>query len=97
MKIRLSELRQIIREEIESTREPVDETAEDDAQFQKIMSMITSTLGSTPAADKLGLDLKRAFAGKNTQKNPTSLSMTSVARKPTPSLPGDTISMRSTR
>ena len=94
MKLRLSELRQIIREELESASVVI-ESAEDEAQFQKIMAMITTSLGQTPEVDRLGADLKRAIAGKK-KDDPNTLSMTSIAKpQSTSPEPGQTISMRS--
>lgn len=103
MKIRLSELRQLIREEIVSA---VNEASEDDAAYQKIMGMITGALGDSPETQKLGADLQGAMRSKSATVPATSsptptgqtLSMKSVASttpKPVAKPGEETISMKS--
>lgn len=70
MKIKISELRQLIREEITGI---VEGPNEDDMAYQKIMQMITAALGDSPETKKMGSDLHGAFQTKKTdvQGNPT--------------------------
>lgn len=104
MKIRLSELRKIVREEIQA----LSKTPKDDKAYQNIMSLISSALGNSPEAQKIGTDLSTAFKNKtpakppvSTPPSPSTLSMTSVAQqgqKQGTKLGTDqTISMRSVR
>jgi hypothetical protein len=105
MKIRLSELRQIVREEIARV---VSEGSpeEDQAQYEKIMAMITGALGDSPETQKFGTELQGAFKSKVSPSTPDTITMNSVAQQPsptatTPSKPatptGPTIRMRSVR
>ena len=81
MKIRLSELRKIIREEISSI---VNEGPEDDQAYEKIMAMITSALGDSPETKKMGSELHGAFQAKRTETTPGTLSMKSIAQPTRP-------------
>lgn len=99
MKIRLSELRQLIREELDQIFEG---TKEDEESYQKIMAMISTSLGDTPETKKLGSELHLAFQTKK-KDIPSTLSMKSVAQptqaptEPQGTKPGQTISMKSIR
>ncbi len=94
MKIRLSELRQIVQEEIKNITE---DQQQDQSSYDQIMSLINSEIGNTPESQKIANDILTAIQKK---KVPNTLSMKSLAQDsntPQTSPTQQTLSMKSIR
>ncbi len=74
MKITVSALRKIIKEELKH------KTPEDEASYKKIMDLIHSVLGDTPKTKEIAGELEIAMSEPE-EDRPQTISMKSIAQK----------------